>query len=78
MKKKIMNEIFKKENRIFVIAAVAALAVDLLFSQDAVNKISVENTVLVLGMLIIANLVAFRSDRRLVQTAGSGETSHPQ
>ncbi len=68
MKKKIMNEIFKKENRIFVIAAVAALAVDLLFSQDAVNKISVENTVLVLGMLIIANLVAFRSDRRLVQT----------
>ena len=63
-----MDEIFKKENRIFVIAAVAALAVDLLFSQDAVNKISVENTVLVLGMLIIANLVAFRSGRRLLQT----------
>lgn len=62
-----MND-FKKENRIFVIAAVAALAVDLLFSQDAVNKISVENTVLVLGILIIVNLAVFRADRRLLQT----------
>lgn len=48
----------KKENRIFVIAAVAAFAVDLLFQQDAVNKISVGNTVLVLGVLVLANLAA--------------------
>ncbi len=51
-----------------MIAAVAALAVDLLSSQDAVNKISVENTVLMLGMLIIANLAVFWSDKRLLQT----------
>ncbi len=60
MKKKIVKiKIMKKENRIFVIAAVAALAVDLLFRQDAANKISVGNTVLVLGVLVFVNLAAF-------------------
>ena len=50
----------KKENRIFVIAALASLFVDILFQQDAVNKISVGNTMLVLGILVFVNLAAWR------------------
>ncbi len=50
----------KKENRIFVIAAVAALAVDLLVSQDAVYRLSVWDTVLILGLVTLVNLAAWR------------------
>ena len=64
----------KKENSIFVIAAVAVLIVDLLFQQDAANKVSMGNTVLVLGMLVFANLVAFwlSAVRRKAGNAATG------
>ena len=65
MKRRIM----KSENRIFVIAALAALAVDLLFQQDAVNKISAGNTLLILGVLAVVNFaVCWLGGRRLLFT----------
>ncbi len=67
MKRKIM----KPENRIFVIAALAALAVDLLFQQDAVNKISVGNTLLILGVLVLVNLAAYWLGGRRLLLMGS-------
>lgn len=46
----------KKENRIFAVAAILVIMIDVLFAQDEVYKISPANTVVLLAAVLTANV----------------------